>query len=187
MSPITTVFFTRSTHLNSKWASLLAFFPIVFGSLVLGGLAQMNIPLPFTPVPITLQTLGVMGLGALLGSRKGALAVLLYLIEGCLGLPVFTGGSSGFIVFLQPTGGYLLGFVVQAYLVGLFIEKGKGTILMSFLALFGISLVQLAMGALWLSIFVGFHSIVFMGIFPFLVGDVLKCLVVLSYINFRRV
>src|SRR5215217_8848673 len=79
--------------------------------------AQVEIPL--RPVPITLQTLGVLFTGAVLGSRRGAVALLLYLAEGAVGLPVFAGGASGVAYMLGPTGGYLVGFVPAAGVVGL--------------------------------------------------------------------
>src|SRR6185503_848846 len=94
---------------------------IVF-SLLIGLSAQVAIPLPFTPVPITLQTLMVLVTGALLGSRLGTIAVVAYLAEGLAGLPVFAGGTNawspssipGVPVMFGPSAGYLVGFIFAA-------------------------------------------------------------------------
>ncbi len=84
----------------------------------------MAIQLPFSPVPITGQTMAVLLVGALLGSRRGALAVLAYIAEGLAGLPVFAGGAAGLARLFGPTGGYLVGFVAAAFLVGWLAERG---------------------------------------------------------------
>ena len=101
---------------------------IVAFSLMTAGFARISIPLPFTPVPITGQTLAVLLTGAALGSRRGALAMLAYLAEGSAGLPVFAGGGSG-LFWNMASGGYLVGYVPAAYLVGFLTERGwnKGT------------------------------------------------------------
>ena len=90
----------------------------------MAGMAQVRIPLPFTPVPITGQTFAVLLVGAVLGSRRGAASLLLYLMQGLVGLPFFAGGTSGLAILLGPTGGYLVGFIVAAYLVGLLAARG---------------------------------------------------------------
>ena len=92
---------------------------VIVASLFIAVCAQVNIPLPFTPVPLSGGTLGVLYTGALLGSRRGAVAVLLYLLEGSAGLPFFSGGAAGFVHLLGPTGGYLAGFPVGAFVTGL--------------------------------------------------------------------
>ncbi len=94
----------------------------VSASLLLA--ASSQIAIPSWPVPFTLQTLAVTVIGALLGSRRGAAAVLLYLAEGALGLPVFAEWGGGLAHFFGPTGGYLIGFVPAAYVVGLAFERG---------------------------------------------------------------
>ncbi|QIB70319.1 biotin transporter BioY [Aminipila butyrica] len=81
------------------------------------------IPLPFTPVPITLATLAVMLTGSLLGSRYGSLSMIVYLLLGAFGAPVFKGYTGGFGNLVGPTGGYLLGYLLTAFLTGLIIEK----------------------------------------------------------------
>lgn len=105
---------------------------ILAGSVLMALLAQISIPLPFSPVPITGQTLGVYLIGALLGPRLGALTLLAYLGQGLLGLPVFALGRSawspssvpGLPVILGPTAGYLLAFPIAAFVVGLLANRG---------------------------------------------------------------
>ncbi|MGI6642603.1 MAG: biotin transporter BioY [Bacillota bacterium] len=84
-----------------------------------GALALVQVPLPFSPVPITGQTLGVMLAGTICGPWGGALSMLGYLALGCLGFPVFAGGQSGLATLAGPTGGYLLGFAIGAWTTGI--------------------------------------------------------------------
>ena len=97
-------------------------FAALFAALT-GAVAWFKIPLPFTPVPITLQTLMVLLSGAMLGAYYGALAMVLYLTVGSIGLPVFAGGSSGVGALLGPTGGYLFSYPLAAFVIGKMIEK----------------------------------------------------------------
>ncbi len=97
-------------------------FAALFAALT-GAVAWFKIPLPFTPVPITLQTLMVLLSGAMLGAYYGALAMIIYLIMGSIGFPVFAGGSSGFGAILGPTGGYLLSYPVAAFVIGTILSK----------------------------------------------------------------
>ena len=85
--------------------------------------AYLIIPLPFSPVPLTLQTFFTYTSGAVLGKYRGALSQIIYIGLGCLGLPVFAGGKAGFGVLLGPTGGYLIGFVLGAFLIGFLVER----------------------------------------------------------------
>jgi biotin transport system substrate-specific component len=137
--------------------------------------AQFSFRLPFSPVPLTAQTLAVLSTGVILGSRRGALAVLAYLSQGVLGLPVFAGGMAGIVYLLGPTGGYLLGFVAAAYLTGLLAERGFdrriGTALVTMLI--G-NLAIYLIGLPWLSIFVGLKAALPLGLYPFIIGDAMK-------------
>ncbi len=137
--------------------------------------AQISIPLPFTPVPITGQTLGVLLTGALLGSRRGALSMALYMLEGAAGLPVFAFGRSGISVILGPTGGYIVGFVLAAYVVGLLCERGldrKPTTAALSMAIGNLCIY--AVGVAWLATYIGLQAALFQGVIPFLVGDAIK-------------
>ncbi len=100
---------------------------LLLGTVFLALLAQVSISLlPFTPVPITGQTLGVLLIGALYGPWRGALCLLAYLGEGAAGLPVFAGGASGAATLIGPTGGYLIAFPVAAAIVGLLVQPLRG-------------------------------------------------------------
>jgi biotin transport system substrate-specific component len=146
-------------------------------SLVISLGAQVAIPLPFTPVPVTLQTFAVLLAGCLLGSSRGALAVLAYLAEGFAGLPVFSAGRSGIAHLFGPTGGYLLGFVAAAFITGLLAERGATRRWIgSLAALVAGNLAVYAPGLLWLSAWTGPDRALALGFAPYLVGDALKCI-----------
>jgi len=135
------------------------------------------IPLPFTPVPITLQTFFVLLGGAILGRRLGASSQLLYLGLGGLGLPIFAGVSGGGLSRLVgPTGGYLIGFVLAAYLVGRMAKKKKAN-LWSLMLIMGVGEgIILFLGTLWLAcvLRIGMGQSLYLGLIPFLPGDMVK-------------
>jgi biotin transport system substrate-specific component len=136
--------------------------------------AQVEIPL--WPVPLTLQTLGVLFTGAVLGSRRGALALLLYLVEGAVGLPVFAGGASSVAYMLGPTGGYLVGFVVAAGIVGWLAERGwDRRLVWTVLAMVVGNLAIYALGVAWLAVFLGdLQTALVKGALIFIPGDLIK-------------
>lgn len=171
----------RSSNLNlvlvdaawpKKGRRRLAFL-VVAGSVLIALLAQLEIPLQ--PVPITGQTFGVLLVGALLGSRLGAVTVLTYLAWGAIGLPVFAGGISGLAHLVGPTGGYLVGFVGAAFLVGWLAEHGwdRRILTTAVAMLLGTILIYLP-GIAWLSRFVGWDRVLELGLAPFVLGDLLK-------------
>jgi biotin transport system substrate-specific component len=129
-------------------------FLVLGGSLVVALLAQVAIPLPFTPVPITGQTLGVLLVGASLGWRLGLLALLTYLVEGAIGLPVFAGGGAGFVRFLGPTGGYLLAYPLAAALMGFWVERfgSDRNVFKMIGAMILCSLIIYGLGSSWLGV-----------------------------------
>ena len=137
--------------------------------------SQVAIPLPFTPVPVTLQTFAVLLTGCLLGSRRGALSVVLYAAEGSVGLPFFSGGTSGIAHLLGPTGGYLVGFALCAFVVGMFAERGLGAKWPGrlFMLLVGNAVIYVP-GLLWLGMFTGMNRAATLGFIPFITGDALK-------------
>jgi biotin transport system substrate-specific component len=147
---------------------------IVLGSLVVAGAAQISIPLQ--PVPITGQTFAVLLVGMALGARRGALALALYLAEGIAGLPVFTAGQSGLAYMLGPTGGYLVGFIPAAALVGWLAERGfDRNLLTTLAAMVAGNLVIYAFGLAWLTQIIGsFDTALSAGMYPFLLGDAIK-------------
>ncbi len=148
---------------------------IVIGSLLVALFAQIAIPLPFTPVPLTGQTFAVLLVGAALGSKRGAASLGLYMAEGAIGLPVFAAAKSG---IGGPTTGYLIGFIIAAYVIGLLAERGMDrsfrTSLLPFIV--GTIIIYL-IGATWLTLSIpgwtfmdGFNK----GVAPFLIGDAIK-------------
>lgn len=150
-------------------------------NLLLIASAYIQIPLPFSPVPVTAQTMAVLGCGLFLGPIWGAVTVLAYLLEGSLGLPVFAGGTAGLAKLIGPTGGYLLGFVPAAYLVGFLSQRLKS---MSYwrllLALVSGTAVIFGCGLLMLSIFTPKGNVLVMGLYPFLPGAAVKILALTS-------
>lgn len=144
---------------------------VLLASLALGLAAQISIVLPFTPVPIALHNSLAVFLGVLLGPRRGALAVVAYLVEGAMGLPVFANGGVGFFYLVGPTGGYLLGFVPGAYLAGLL---AGGQALRNWFALVAGHAVVYLCGVSHLAAFVGWRMVGALGVYPFLPGCLLK-------------
>jgi|CXWL01.1.fsa_nt_gi biotin transport system substrate-specific component len=148
---------------------------VVVASLFIAVCAQIEIHLPFTPVPLSGGTLGVLYAGALLGSRRGAAAVGLYLLEGISGMPVFSGGAAGAVHLLGPTGGYLLGFPVGAFFAGLLAERGWDRAPLTAFAMMLIgSLPIFAFGLIGLSRFVPRETLLMQGLWPFIPGDLIK-------------
>lgn len=149
---------------------------MVAGALLVALLAQITIPLPFTPVPITGQTFGVLLVGMTLGARRGFLSMLLYLAQGAAGLPVFAGGEAGLAKFAGPTVGYLTAFPIAAWLCGTLAERGwDRKPATAALGIFLGSLVILTLGTVVLSFYVGgLIPAILKGFLPFLAGDVVK-------------
>jgi biotin transport system substrate-specific component len=163
----------RSRALDLLW--------IIGFSLLTALLAQIAIRMPFTPVPWTAQTFGVLLSGVVLGSRRGFLSQALYLAEGALGLPVFAGGGFSIAYLLGPTGGYLWSFPIAAALVGMLVERGASRSAWRLAAsLFLADTMILACGTLWLTGFLetSFRRAALMGIYPFLAGEILKIVLV---------
>ena len=145
---------------------------VVGGSVVIALLAQVQIPLQ--PVPITGQTLGVFLVALGLGLRLGGPAVGLYLLEGAVGLPVLAGFTGGIAKFMGTTGGFLIGFLFAALLLGWLADRGwtKNVLLVAAAMLLGTILIYIP-GLLWLSQFTGAKTLEF-GLFPFIPGDIAK-------------
>lgn len=150
------------------------------GSLLIALCAQIQIPLPFTPVPITGQTFAVLLLPVMLGGWRGPAAVALYVAEGLLGLPFFAGGSAGVAVLAGPTGGYLVGFVLAAVVIALLTGSGGNRVRIA-LAMVAGNLAIYLCGVPWLAGFVdgGLVAALALGMTPFLIGDAIKLLAAL--------
>ncbi len=148
--------------------------------------AQVKIPLPFTPVPLTLQTLAVVLSGAVLGSRKGALSQIALIASGTMGLQVFSQAQPGYSLLMGPTGGYIIGFVIAAYITGLGFEKLKlDNFMKRSLFLFIASFAIFFPGVIWLKIITNtsFISALTLGFVPFLIGDIIKTIAACSFLS----
>jgi len=151
----------------------------IAGSLLIAVSAKINIP--FYPVPMTMQTFAILSIGMCFGLRLGFATILLYLVEGALGLPVFAGTPGkgiGITYMVGPTGGYLLGYLFAAGAMGMLAERGwdKRFFLTLAAMLIGATLIY-APGLLWLGILFGWDKpILEWGLTPFLFGDACKLL-----------
>ena len=144
---------------------------VAVGSLLLAVCAQVAVPLPWTPVPMTMQPFGVLLVGLLFGPRLGAAAMAAYLLEGAAGLPVLVPGFGG-LVPLGPSAGYLLSYPLVAALVGLLAGNSIGRKLLAAAA--GNALILLC-GAAWLAAVGGGWAQAFrLGVLPFVAGDAVK-------------
>lgn len=134
--------------------------------------------LAFIPVPITAQSLGVMLCGSILGSKRGYLATVLFLVMVIIGLPVLAGGGGGIGVLLGPSGGFVLGWPIDAYMIGLLFERNYNKInyIRAFIYIaFGGILVMYLIGILWLSIVTGLGlEEALYGVLVFIPGDIVK-------------
>ncbi len=147
---------------------------VLGGAAFVGVAAQIAIPLPFTPVPLTLQTFAVLLVGAALGSLRGVLSMGLYALMGVVGVPWFAQGSSG---FSSASFGYILGFIVAAFIVGRLAERGASTTALRSAGLMVIGNIAIyAVGVIWLkfAISVDWATALSLGVIPFLIGDALK-------------
>jgi len=159
---------------------------VVAASLFVALCAQISLPLPFSPVPVTGQTFAVLLLGATLGSRRACAALLLYLAEGAIGLPVFApGGLPGLARLFGPTGGYLFAFPVAAFALGWMMERpeasGPRQWWLWLAAAFAAELFILFAGTAWLWLAVplpGWSEAARLGLLPFLPGSLVKVFLV---------
>ena len=156
--------------------------PLVFAALfaaLTAAVAPLKIPLGFTPVPITLQTLVVLMSGAMLGPYYGALAMILYVVVGILGLPVFAGGGSGIGAVLGPTGGYLISYFIAAYAIGKIVQMKKKPAFFDYVvAMVAGTIIIYVLGAGWGMVVtgLGIAAILAGWVFPFIIGDTIKLL-----------
>lgn len=148
---------------------------VVAGSGLVTLSAQIVIPLPFSPVPVTGQTFAVLLVAAALGPRLGPASITLYLAQGLVGLPVFAGGAAGFARLAGPTGGYLVGFLAAALVVGWLAQRGwDRRVPSAILAMLAGQVLIYAFGLAWLSRFPLPVGLLEAGLLPFLMGDAYK-------------
>ena len=160
---------------KSKTFRIIKNIALVIGFSILTALFA-KIKVEIGAIPITMQTFAVFLSGALLGSRKGALSQLTYLILGLSGIPFFARGG-GALYILSPTFGYIIGFSLAAFLIGFLFEKGLcKNIKISIIAIFFGNILIYIPGLLYLAKFIGFEKVLTVGFYPFLLGDFLKIL-----------
>ncbi|MHA1125590.1 MAG: biotin transporter BioY [Candidatus Heimdallarchaeota archaeon] len=168
---------------------------IVFACLT-GILAQMRFYLPWTPVPVTLQTIAVFGSGLILGPIFGGFSQLLYLLLGIVGVNWFANYNGGINAIVGPTGGYLIGFVIASLIAGVIREKlvqKESKRIVVFIALIGINFIVIyGLGIIQLSLWywvaqeqvIPIGQLLLKGFVPFIIGDVLKLLGITIYMKY---
>ncbi|MDC0618898.1 biotin transporter BioY [Pelagibacteraceae bacterium] len=158
-------------------------FVALIGSIILA--VSSKIKIPFYPVPMTMQTMVVLMIGIAFGWKLGLATVSLYLFEGIIGLPVFSGTPEkgvGLIYFTGPTMGYLIGFLVTAYLSGKFVYDNS--LIKTFLKLFFATSFIYILGMVWLGALIGWDKPIFqLGAQPFLLAELFKILIATFAIN----
>lgn len=149
--------------------------PVGVGALLVAAAAQVVVPVPLSPVPMTLQPLAVLVVGGVLGAGAGASALVLYIALGVMGFPVFAGGGSGLLHLIGPTGGYLLAFPIAAGITGALVRRAPTSVLRVLLACaLGMAIIHVG-GVAQLALLGGNPAAAFrMGFLPFLTGDLLK-------------
>ncbi|MGN7311961.1 biotin transporter BioY [Alkalicoccobacillus gibsonii] len=137
-------------------------------------LAQLEIPLPL--VPISGQTLAVGLAATILGSRKGALAMLCYVLLGTVGLPVFAGATGGVHILFGPTGGYIFAFIFTAFITGYYLEKTSFSLTQAMIANTGAMLIALLIGTIWLKYATAlpWAGAIAAGVTPFIIPGLIK-------------
>ena len=163
---------------------------IFFGSILLAISAKVKIP--FYPVPMTMQTFIVLFLGLSFGYKIGLATIILYLIEGIIGLPVFSNSPErgvGLVYFTGPTMGYLIGFLSACFLAS-FVKRNENHFVIVFKLILSVSTIYI-LGVLWLAIIIGWDKpILSLGVYPFLLAEIFKILILTllskKIINLRK-
>ena len=166
----------RAASANS-WTGVQAL-SVVFVTVLTAAAAQLSFPLPFTPVPFTIQPMVALLGAAALGSRLGAMSQLLYLMLGMAGLPVFAFSPAlplGVARLLGPTGGYLMAYPAAAFVTGLLAERGMDRRYLSSILAMGVGLSVIFLGGVsWIASLAGLPAALATGLYPFVVVDVIK-------------
>ena len=165
---------SNSIKIKTKEKEFLkSIFLVLSGVIFLSIMSQLIIPLYFTPVPISLGSFGVMLIALLYGRKLGTATVLSYVAAGSLGAPIFAGFKAGSL--FSPTGGYILGYIAAALILGFLFDKGIAkSYVKTFLSLLLVSVIIFVLGALVLMLFVPIKNVFMVGVLPFIPGDMLK-------------
>ena len=168
---------SNNSKIKSKEKEFLkSIFLVLSGVIFLSIMSQLIIPLYFTPVPISLGSFGIMLVALLYGRKLGTATVISYVAAGSLGAPIFAGFKAGSL--FSPTGGYIIGYIVAAVILGYLSDKGIAkSYVKTFLSLLLASAVILILGALVLMLFVPIKNVFMAGVLPFIPGDMLKAIV----------
>ena len=168
----------REKDRGKEWTKLAAI--VISASLFVALCARATVPLPFTPVPLTLQNFGVLTVGLLLGSRRGFAALSLYLVEGAFGLPVFSPSTilgGGIAHILGPTGGFLMAYPLVAFVAGWIYEHTARRFAWAALSALAAELVLFAGGLSWLAVLTHSVSLALkFGLYWFVFAEVIKVL-----------
>jgi biotin transport system substrate-specific component len=161
---------------------------IIFaGFVTLAFLARVTLPLWFTPVPLTGSTLGVFLVASILGCKRATSAVISYIIAGGLGLPVFAYGAFGFAVLAGTTGGYIIGYVFAASVIGFMFDRGWGNTYLKRVLIITIGCSALFItGLIQLSFFVPAGKVLAYGLYPFIPGEIFKICLAASLVGSAR-
>src|SRR5437899_930176 len=168
---------TRSEYRGKEWAKQTAI--VIAASLFVALCARVTVPLPFTPVPLTLQNFGVLAVGLLLGSRRGFAALALYLVEGAFGLPVFSPAilGSGITHLVGSTGGFLMAYPLVAFVAGYIYEHSSRRFAWAALSAVAAELVLFAGGLSWLAVLTHSVSLALRyGLYWFVFAEIIKVL-----------
>jgi len=167
----------RNRDWRQEWAKQAAI--VITASLLVALCARVTVPLPFTPVPLTMQNFGVLAVGLLLGSRRGFIALALYLVEGAFGLPVFSPSplGGGIAQILGPTGGFLMAYPLVAFVAGWIYERTSARFVWASVASVAAEVLLFAGGLSWLAVLT--HSVsmaIRYGLYWFIFAEVIKVL-----------
>lgn len=166
---------TKETIKTSPFFSISTLLQVVVGSCILTLTAYVSLPLPFSLVPLTLQTLGIAILAITLGSKKGSLAVICYLVQATMGLPVLAGGNINPLWMIGPRVGYLIGFVVACWLIGKLLERETHpSWIKNFCYIACGEACILILGVSFLAVYIGPMNAITTGLIPFLPGALIK-------------
>lgn len=147
---------------------------VIFGTALMTASSYVSVPM--LPVPMTMQTLAATLIGALYGWRLGALTIAVWLLQGALGMPVFSNGAGGVAHLVGRTGGYLFAFPIAAAVTGFLAERGwnGNRVVLAFLAMLTGNALCLAIGGAWLAILIGAEKAFWFGVAPFVLGAIVK-------------